>query len=115
MELTEQRDNDSVASEDMISLDALSAEELTYIAKNPKYSQLLAELLHGPDQAGEGALPGLVDSADHTSTKNAAGKGTDHTFQSEREPSCGTDHSSTHSHRKRGRLCHTDPSDSSSE
>ena len=70
----------------MISLDALSAEELTYIAKNPKYSQLLAELLHGPDQAGEGALPGLVDSADHTSTRNAAGKGTDHTFQSEWEP-----------------------------
>ena len=61
MELTEQRDNDSVASEDRISLDALNAEELTYIGKNPKYSQLLAELLHGPDQAGEGALPRLVD------------------------------------------------------
>ena len=52
MELTEQRDNDSVSSEDMISLDALSAKELTYITKNPKYSQLLAELLQGPDQAG---------------------------------------------------------------
>ena len=68
MELTEQHDNDSVASEDTISLDALSAEELAYIAKNPKYSQLLAELLHGPDQTGEGALPGLVASADHTTT-----------------------------------------------
>ena len=40
MELTEQHDNDSVASEDMISLNALNAEELTYIAKNPTYSQL---------------------------------------------------------------------------
>ena len=68
MELTEQRDNDSGASEDRISLDTLNAEDLTYIAKNPKYSQLLAELLHGPDQAGEGALPRLVDSADRTST-----------------------------------------------
>ena len=86
MELTEQHDDDLMASEDMISLDALSAKKLAYIAKNPKYSQLLAELLHGPDQAGEGALLGLVDSADHTSTRNAAGKGTDHTFQSEREP-----------------------------
>ena len=50
MELTEQRDNDLVASEDMISLDVLNAKELTYIAKNLKYSQLLAKLLHGPDQ-----------------------------------------------------------------
>ena len=115
MELTEQHDNDSVALEDTISLDALSTEELAYIAKNLKYSQLLAELLHGPDQAGEGALLGLVDSADHTSTRNAAGKGTDHTFQREREPSCGTEHSSTHSHRKRERMGHRDSSDSSSE
>ena len=36
MELKEQRNNDSVASEDRISLDALNTEELTYIAKNPK-------------------------------------------------------------------------------
>lgn len=38
MELTEQRNNDLVASEDMTSLDALSAEELAYIARNPKCS-----------------------------------------------------------------------------
>ena len=55
MELTEQCDTDSVVSED-ISLNALSAQELAYIAKNPKYSQLLAKLLHSPDQAIEGAL-----------------------------------------------------------
>ena len=95
MELTEQHDNDPVGSEDVISLDAVSAEELAYIAKNPKYSQLLAKLLHGPDHAGKGALPRHVDSDDHTSTRNAAGKGTDHTFQKEREPSCGMEHSST--------------------
>ena len=63
MELTKQCDNDSVASED-ISLDALSAQELAYIAKNPKYSQLLAKLLHSTNQAREGALttcpPGML-------------------------------------------------------
>ena len=48
MELTEQRNNDSVASEDMTSLDALNAEELAYIARNPKCSQMLAKL-HSPD------------------------------------------------------------------
>ena len=113
--MTEQRDNDSVASEDRISLDALNAEELTYIANNPKYSQLLAELLHGLDQAREGALPRLVDSADHTSTRNAAGKGTDHTFQREREPSGETEHSCTAILRKRERIRQTGSSDSSSE
>ena len=63
MELIEQRDNDSVASED-ISLNALSAQELAYIAKNPKYGQLLAKLFHSTDQAIEGALttcpPGML-------------------------------------------------------
>ena len=63
MELTEQRDNDLVVSED-ISLNALSAQELAYIAKNPKYSQLLAKLLHSTDQAIEGVLttcpPGML-------------------------------------------------------
>ena len=103
MELTEQCDNDSVVSED-ISLNALSAQELAYIAKNPKYRQLLAKLLHNPDQAIEGAL-----------TRNAAGKGTDHTFQREREPSCGMEHSSTHGYRKREGMGQTDSSDRSSE
>ena len=106
MELTEQRDNDSVASED-ISLNTLSAQELAYIAKNPKFSQLLAKFLHNTDQAIEGALT--------TSTRNAAGKGTDHTFQREREPSCGVEHSSTHSYRKREGIGQTDSNDSFSE
>ena len=69
MELTEKRYNDSVASEDMTSLDALSAEEMAYIAKNPKCSQMLAELLHSPDQAGEGAFLTHADSTDYTFTK----------------------------------------------
>ena len=115
MELTEQHDNGSVASEDMISLDALSAEELSYIARNPKYTQLLTELLYGPDQAEEEALPRHVDSADHTSTKSAAGKGTDHTSQTEREPSKGAQRSSIHRFRKRERVGRSESSESSSE
>ena len=56
-----------------------------------------------------------MDSADHTSTKSAAGKGTDHTFQTEREPSRGTLRSSTHHYWKRERIGRSDPSESSSE
>ena len=113
MELTEQHDNGSVASEDMISLDALSAKELSYIVKNPKYTQLLTELLHGLDQAKEGALPRHVNSADNKSTKGATGKGTDHTSQTEREPSRGTQHSSIHHYRKREQEGRSESSESS--
>ena len=51
----------------------------------------------------------------HPPCRNTAGKGTDHTFQREREPSGEMEHSCTAILRKRERIRQTESSDSSSE
>ena len=68
-------DGIQVEPEDMVSLKALSDEDLTYIANNPGYRAMLQDIL--TPIIGENS--GRDGSADNTAPSNSKGRGTDNT------------------------------------